>query len=142
MTQPVVIHRAIYGSLERFIGIIIENYKGAFPFWLSPYQVGIVPIRPEHNEYAKQIQDRLEALGLRVEADYADKNMNEKIKTFKTFKDPYIVVVGDKEAEEETVSVTVRGQKEQIHGLSLDRFCEICKELDASKAQELTVSAN
>ena len=137
MTMPVVIHRAIYGSLERFIGIIIENYKGAFPFWLSPYQVGIVPIKPEHNAYAKELEDALTAAGIRVEADYADKNMNEKIKTFKTLKDPYIIVVGDKEAESRTVSVTVRGQKEQLHGVSADRFVEVCRSLNDTKAQDL-----
>ncbi|MBR6380106.1 MAG: threonine--tRNA ligase [Lachnospiraceae bacterium] len=137
MTMPVVIHRAIYGSLERFIGIIIENYKGAFPFWLSPYQVDIVPIKPEHNAYAKELEDALTAAGIRVEADYADKNMNEKIKTFKTLKDPYIIVVGDKEAESRTVSVTVRGQKEQLHGVSADRFVEVCRSLNDTKAQDL-----
>ncbi|MCR5476874.1 MAG: threonine--tRNA ligase [Lachnospiraceae bacterium] len=137
MTMPVVIHRAIYGSLERFIGIIIENYKGAFPFWLSPYQVGIVPIKPEHNAYAKELEDALTAAGIRVEADYADKNMNEKIKTFKTLKDPYIIVVGDKEAESRTVSVTVRGQKEQLHGVPADRFVEVCRSLNDTKAQDL-----
>ncbi|MCR5802347.1 MAG: threonine--tRNA ligase [Lachnospiraceae bacterium] len=137
MTQPVVIHRAIYGSLERFIGIITENYKGAFPFWLSPYQVGIVPIKPEHNEYAKSVADKLEALGIRVEADYADKNMNEKIKFFRTMKDPYILVIGDKEAQDGTVSVTVRGQKEQLHGVKADAFCAACAKMDREKSQEL-----
>ena len=67
--QPVVIHRAIFGSFERFMGIIIENYKGAFPFWLSPYQVAVVPIRPEHNDYAKKIVDMLEAHDIRIEVD-------------------------------------------------------------------------
>ena len=120
--QPVVIHRAIFGSFERFIGILIENYKGDFPFWISPYQVAIVPIRTEHNEYAKEIEDALFEMGIRVEANYDDKNMNEKIKGFKLMKDPYIIVVGDKEKEERTVSITVRGQKQQMHGVPLDTF--------------------
>ena len=125
--MPVVIHRAIYGSLERFIGIIIEHCKGAFPFWLSPYQVGVVPIRVEHNAYAEEVADLLADAGVRVEADFADKNMNEKIKFYKTMKDPYIVVIGDKEVENRTVAVTVRGQKEQLHDLPLDDFIALCK---------------
>ncbi len=137
MTQPVVIHRAIYGSLERFIGIIIENFKGAFPFWLSPYQVGIVPIREEHNAYAKEIEAALQKIGIRVEADYADKNMNEKVKNYKLMKDPYIVVVGDQEASSRTVSVTVRGQKEQLRNLDLDKFIELCKKQNEERSIEL-----
>ena len=109
MKQPVVLHRAIFGSFERFFGIITENFKGAFPFWLSPYQVGIVPILPEHNEYAKEVADLLDKEGIRVEANYSDNNMNSKIKTFKNFKDPYIIVIGDKEVAERTVSINIRG---------------------------------
>ncbi|MCR5754983.1 MAG: threonine--tRNA ligase [Acetatifactor sp.] len=137
MVQPVVIHRAIYGSLERFIGIITENFKGAFPFWLNPYQVGVVPIRVEHNAYAEKVVDALKAAGVRVEVDYADRNMNEKIKNYKVLRDPYIVVVGDKEAEEGTVAVTVRGEKEQIHNLKLEKFVEICQQLNRTHARDL-----
>ena len=135
--EPVVIHRAIFGSFERFIGILIENYKGEFPFWISPYQVAIVPIRTEHNEYAKEIEDALYDMGIRVEANYDDKNMNEKIKAFKLMKDPYIIVVGDKEKEERTVSITVRGQKQQMHGVPLDTFYKMVKKLQDTKAGEL-----
>ncbi len=135
--EPVVLHRAIYGSFERFIGIIIENFKGAFPFWLSPYQVAVVPIRTEHNDYAREVVDRLTRAGIRVEVDYADKNMNEKIKFFKTMKDPYIVVVGDREAAEGTVAVTVRGQKEQLHGVPLDTFVRMCETMNRNRQLEL-----
>ncbi len=135
--EPVVIHRAIFGSLERFIGILIENYKGDFPFWLSPYQVAIVPIRVEHNAYAKRVEEKLTAAGIRVEADYADKNMNEKIKFFKTMKDPYILVIGDREKEDGTVAVTIRGQKTQIHDLPVDRFVEECVRMNHERSQEL-----
>ena len=124
--RPVMIHRAIFGSFERFIGILIENFKGAFPFWMSPYQVGIVPIRPEHNEYAKQVEKTLRKAGIRVEADYSDENMKTKIKGFKKFKEPYILILGDKEAEENTVSVNVRGNK-QMNGVPLDTFVQLCK---------------
>ncbi len=135
--EPVVIHRAIYGSIERFIGIIIENFKGAFPFWLSPYQVGIVPIRTEHNAYAKKIATMLQALGIRYEVDYADKNMNEKIKAYKKMKEPYIIVVGDKEAETNTVSITVRGVKRQLHNVPLSTFLDMCQTMNEDHRLEL-----
>lgn len=135
--QPVLIHRAIFGSMERFIGILIENFKGSFPFWVSPYQVGIVPIRTSHNAYAEKIQEELRSMGIRVEADYADKNMNEKIKRFRTLRDPYTLVIGDKEVENGTVSVTVRGQKEQIHDLPLADFCAMCRKLQMEHLKDL-----
>ena len=138
--MPVVIHRAIYGSLERFIGIIIENFKGEFPFWLNPYQVAIVPIRVEHNEYARKVEEVLTAAGIRVETDYADKNMKTKIKEFKQRKDPYILVLGDREAEENTVSVNIRGAGKQIQGVPLDRFVAICKKLNESRSLDLDVT--
>lgn len=135
--QPVLIHRAIFGSMERFIGILIENFKGSFPFWVSPYQVGIVPIQTSHNAYAEKIQEELRSMGIRVEADYADKNMNEKIKRFRTLRDPYTLVIGDKEVENGTVSVTVRGQKQQIHDLPLADFCAMCRKLQMEHLKDL-----
>ena len=137
MKQPVVIHRAIFGSLERFIGILVEHFKGAFPFWMSPYQVAVVPIRVEHNDYARKVADALLRMGIRVEADYADKNMNEKIKFFRTMKDPYILVIGDKEVETETVSITVRGQKQQLHDVSLDTLYKMVAKMNEEHALEL-----
>ena len=137
---PVMIHRAIFGSFERFIGIIIENFKGSFPFWMSPYQVGIVPIRPEHNEYALKVQKALRAAGIRAEADLADKNMKEKIKAFHNWHDPYIVVVGDREAEENTVSVTLRGNK-KMNGVPMEKFIEICRKMNLEHSLELVEKA-
>ncbi len=137
--RPVMIHRAIFGSFERFIGILIENFKGAFPFWLSPVQVGIVPIRIENNEYARQVANKLSEAGIRIEVDYADKNMNEKIKTYKKYKDPYILVLGAKEAETGTVSLNIRGQKEQVHGLPLEAFIEMCNRMNREHSKELEV---
>ncbi|WP_352398520.1 threonine--tRNA ligase [[Clostridium] aminophilum] len=135
--MPVVLHRAIYGSLERFLGIIIENFKGMFPFWLNPYQVAVVPIREEHNEYAKKVVKALEDAGIRVEADYSDNNMKTKIKGFKNYKDPYILVLGDKEAEENTVSVNIRGNNKQVHDIPLTTFVEVCKRLNREHTLEL-----
>jgi len=135
--QPVVLHRAIFGSMERFIGVLIENFKGAFPFWLSPVQVGIVPIRPEHNDYAKKVAQKLFKSRVRFEVDYADKNMREKIKGFKHYKDPYILVLGDKEAEENTVSINVRGTNEQLKDVPLDTFIEMCRTMNEERSLEL-----
>ena len=134
---PVVLHRAIFGSLERFIGILIENFKGAFPFWLSPYQVGIVPIHEEHNEYAKKVTDKLVSNRIRIEADYSDKNMKEKIKYFKTYKTPYTIVLGDKEAENETVSINMRGSNKQINNVPLKDFIEMCNYMNREHTLDL-----
>ena len=141
MEMPVVIHRALYGSLERFIGIAIEHFKGAFPFWMNPYQVAVVPIRVENNDYAREVADRLIRAGIRVEADYADKNMNEKIKTYKKYKDPYILVLGNKEAETGTVSVTIRGAKDQLHGVPVDAFIAMCEKMNREHSLELMTNA-
>ena len=135
--MPVVIHRAIYGSLERFIGIIIENFKGSFPFWLSPEQVGIVPIREEHNDYGKEVYDALTEIGVRAEADYSDKNMKEKIKVYKNYKNPYILVLGDREKEERTVSINMRGSNKQINNVPLEAFLKACEKMQKEHSLEL-----
>jgi len=134
--RPVMIHRAIFGSFERFIGILIENFKGAFPFWLSPYQVGIVPIRESHNVYAKFVADMLRKHGVRVEADYTDDNMKNKIKAFKKYKEPYILVLGDSEKDNNTVSVNIRGNK-QIKDVPLDTFIKMCEYMNREHTLEL-----
>ncbi|MBR5090558.1 MAG: threonine--tRNA ligase, partial [Ruminiclostridium sp.] len=134
--QPVMIHRAIFGSFERFIGVITEHFKGLYPFWLNPYQVGIVPIRTEHNEYAQKVFDLLRKNGIRTEIDLADDNMNNKIKKFKAYKDPYIVVVGDNEAAENTVSVNIRGNK-KLNNVPLDKFVEMCVKMNEEKPLEI-----
>ena len=137
LKQPVMIHRAIFGSFERFIGILIENFKGAFPFWLSPIQVSIVPIRDEHNEYAKKVENALRDHRIRVETDYSDKNMMNKIKNYKKSKTPYIVVIGDKEVAEGTVSLNVRGSNKQVNDVPLDKFIEMCERMEREKPLEL-----
>ena len=138
--RPVMIHRAIFGSFERFVGIMTENFKGLFPFWLCPYQVGIVPILPEHNDYAKEVLSALKDAGIRAEADFAFRNMKEKIKGFHNMKDPYIVIVGDREAAERTVSATIRGNK-KMNGVPLDRFIEICRQMNREHSLELITEA-
>ena len=138
--RPVMIHRAIFGSFERFIGILTENFKGLFPFWMCPYQVGIVPILPEHNDYAKEVLQTLRSAGIRAEADYAYRNMKEKIKGFHAMKDPYIVIVGDKEIADRTVSVTIRGNK-KMNGVPLNKFVDICRKMNLEHSLELIDSA-
>ena len=132
-----MIHRAIFGSIERFIGILIENYKGAFPFWLSPLQVGVVPIREEHNDYAAEVMELMRRKGIRAEGDLSDKNMKVKIKTFKNYKDPYIIVLGDKEKEERTVSINLRGSNRQIQNVPLDKFLAVCEKMNEEHCNEL-----
>ena len=135
--RPVMVHRAIFGSFERFIGILIENFKGAFPFWLSPVQVGVVPIKPEHHDYAAKVCSLLRENGIRFETDMTDKNMKEKIKYYKNYRVPYVLVLGGQEAEAETVSINIRGNK-QLHGVPLDTFIAMCRKMNKEHSLELT----
>ena len=111
--KPVMLHRAILGSLERFIGILIENCAGAFPMWLAPVQVVIAPISEDSNEYGLQVKEKLEAAGLRVETDFRNEKINYKIREHSLQKIPYIAVVGRKEAEEGTIALRQFGSKNQ-----------------------------
>ena len=134
--RPVMIHRAIFGSFERFMGILIENFKGQFPFWCSPYQVGIVPIMPAHNEYAKEVLHVLRKAGIRVEIDESDRNMRDKMKQFHNARDPFILILGDKEMENRTVSITARGNK-KLNDVPLDEFVAMCRKLNEEHSLEL-----
>ena len=104
-TQPIMIHRAILGSVERFIGTLIEHYGGAFPMWLSPTQVAIIPIREEHRDFAGQVKENLQNQGLRVIIDDRKESLNKRIREATVTKTPYTFIVGDKELEAKTVSV-------------------------------------
>jgi threonyl-tRNA synthetase len=121
--QPVMVHRALFGSIERFFGVLIEHYAGAFPMWLAPVQVGLVPISEKHLEYANSVKARLEAAGLRVELDARNEKMNAKIREFTMQKVPFVLVMGDKEAASEAVSVRTRGKGDE-GSVSLDAFLE------------------
>lgn len=111
--QPVMVHRALFGSVERFFGVLIEHYAGAFPLWLAPVQVALVPIAERHNGYGKQIEQQLKDQGLRVELDSRNEKMNAKIRDLTMQKVPYILVFGDKEQSAGAVSVRVRGKGDQ-----------------------------
>jgi threonyl-tRNA synthetase len=121
--QPVMVHRALFGSIERFFGVLIEHYAGAFPMWLAPVQVGLVPISEKHLEYAARVKERLEAAGIRVELDARNEKMNAKIREFTLQKVPFVLVMGDKEAASEAVSVRTRGKGDE-GSVSLDSFVE------------------
>src|SRR5205807_1237955 len=103
--QPVMVHRALYGSVERFFGVLIEHYAGAFPVWLSPVQAVMIPIAERHAEYANNVAAQLKAAGVRVEVDARNEKMNAKIREHALQKVPFLLVVGDKEAESGRVNV-------------------------------------
>ncbi len=134
--QPVMVHRALFGSVERFFGVLIEHYAGAFPLWLAPVQVGLVPIAERHHDYARQVQSALEAVGLRVELDVRNEKMNAKIRDFASQKVPYVLVMGDKEAESQSVSVRTRGKGDQ-GSMPLADFLSRASVLLASRSTEL-----
>ena len=106
--QPYMIHRALLGSLERFMGVLIEHYSGAFPVWLAPVQAEVIPIAERHNEYAQQVAARLTEAGLRAHADMRNERMNAKIRDAQLQKVPYMLVVGDREAASEAAAVRLR----------------------------------
>ena len=124
---PVMLHRAILGSLERFIGILIEQYAGTFPLWLAPVQVIVMDIADRHADYATQIMKNLENQGIRVKIDLRNEKIGFKIREHSMQRIPYQVIIGDKELEEQTI--TVRTQKgEDLGSLSIDKFVEKIKQ--------------
>jgi threonyl-tRNA synthetase len=135
--QPVMVHRALFGSVERFFGVLIEHYAGAFPFWLAPVQVGLVPISSEkHIAYAESVKAALEAVGIRVELDARNEKMNAKIRDFGLQKVPFILILGDKESASSSVSVRTRGKGDQ-GGVTLDAFLTRAKKLQDEHAMGL-----
>ena len=134
--QPVMVHRALFGSVERFFGVLIEHYAGAFPLWLAPVQIGLVPISEKHLAYASKLETELKAAGLRVETDARNEKMNAKIRDFAKQKTPYILVFGDKEESSGSVSVRTRGKGDQ-GSMPLAAFIAKAKDLVVSQSTEL-----
>jgi threonyl-tRNA synthetase len=134
--QPVMVHRALYGSVERFFGVLIEHYAGAFPVWLSPVQAVMIPIAERHVEYANQVAAKLKEAGVRVEVDARNEKMNAKIREHALQKVPFLLVVGDKEAEAGKVNVRTRG-KEKTEDMPTAEFVERIKKLIAEKSPTL-----
>ena len=112
--RPVMIHRVAYGSIERFIGILIEHFAGAFPTWLAPVQAVIIPVSEAHKEYAYEVQKQLDAAGVRVKVDDRNEKMGYRIRENQLQKVPYMLVVGDKEIADGAVAV--RARKENLEG--------------------------
>jgi threonyl-tRNA synthetase len=107
--RPIMLHRALFGSIERFFGVLIEHYAGAFPTWLSPEQVRVLPVALAHDAYAQQVVAQMKAAGLRVDIDHADEQLGKRIRNAKTSKVPYVLVVGDDDVAHGTVGVNPRG---------------------------------
>ena len=130
--RPIMIHRVVFGSIERFIGILIEHYAGKFPVWLSPVQVKILPVSDKSMDYAKQVETQLKAAGLRVETDMRNEKIGYKIREAQLEKLPYMLIIGDKEKEEGTVSVRMR-EKGDIGAMALADFAARVKKENDEK---------
>ncbi|MFA6393074.1 MAG: threonine--tRNA ligase [Candidatus Paceibacterota bacterium] len=120
--RPVVIHRAISGSIERFMGVMIEHFAGAFPLWLSPVQVTILPISEHQKEYADSIYALLKEADIRVELDDSNESLGKRIRNAKMSKVPYVIVIGDKERDAKVI--TVEGRIEKLEGITVESFLE------------------
>jgi threonyl-tRNA synthetase len=122
--RPIMIHRALFGSIERFFGVLVEHYAGAFPAWLSPEQVRVLPVRSDHHAYAARLVDRLQAEGYRSSLAEADEPLGARIRKAKLEKLPYILVVGDADVAAGTVGVNARGSEQPERDVHMDRFVE------------------
>jgi threonyl-tRNA synthetase len=134
--RPIMIHRAPFGSMERFVGILIEHFNGAFPLWLAPVQVVVIPITDKHLDYAQQVAEELKAAGMRVEVDASSSRMNAKIREAQLQKVPYMLVVGDKEVAANSVAVRTRNNEDR-GAIPLAEFKQQTTELIALKSMVL-----
>jgi threonyl-tRNA synthetase len=130
--RPYMVHRALLGSIERFFGILVEHYAGAFPVWLSPVQAVVIPIVDRHVPYAESVAQRLRAVGLRVEVDDSSDRMGAKIRKAQVEKVPYMLIVGDREIEAQQVNLRLRNE-EVLGALSVDAFIELAEESVATR---------
>ncbi|HJR39854.1 MAG TPA: threonine--tRNA ligase, partial [Nocardioidaceae bacterium] len=117
--RPVMIHRALFGSIERFVGVLTEHYAGAFPPWLAPVQVVAIPIAERHNDYLQKVAAQLRDRGIRVEVDESDDRMQKKIRNAQVQKVPFMLIAGDRDVEDGAVSFRYRNG-EQDNGVSVD----------------------
>ena len=131
--RPVVLHKAMIGSLERFMGVLIEHFAGAFPVWLAPIQAVIIPIADRHFEYAEKIRKQLSEVGIRVEVNDRKERMNLKVREAQLQKIPYMLIVGDREEEDHAVSVRLRSN-EDLGSLPVDEALEIIREAVANSS--------
>lgn len=133
--RPYVVHRALLGSIERFFGVLIEHYGGAFPLWLAPVQGVVIPVAPPFNGYAQEITSLLKDRDFRVEADLSDQRMNAKIRQAQNRKIPYMFIVGEKEEEQKTISIRPRKGKQQ-QGIAQDELITLLKTIEDNKEVE------
>jgi threonyl-tRNA synthetase len=122
--EPIMIHRALFGSVERFFAVLVEHYAGAFPAWLAPVQVRVLGVRDDHQAYVDRIRDRLKAEGFRADADDASDKLGARIRKAKMEKIPYVLVVGDDDVDAGTVGVNKRGSEQPERGVAVDEFVE------------------
>jgi threonyl-tRNA synthetase len=134
--RPYMIHRALMGSLERFFGVLIEHFGGAFPMWIAPEQVAVIPVAEQFNDYAKKVYADLKECDLRVTVELSDERLNAKIRDCQTRKIPYMLVVGQKEVDEGTVSIRLRDGR-QLPAMKVEEFAAYALEKAGSRSLEL-----
>jgi threonyl-tRNA synthetase len=131
--RPYMIHRALFGSIERFFGVLIEHFGGAFPVWIAPEQIAVIPVAETFNEYAQKTAAGLKLRDLRVTAELSDDRLNAKIRDCQTRKIPYMLVVGQPEADEGTVSIRLRDGR-QLPAMKAEQFASYIHEKIESKS--------
>ncbi|HEY8412637.1 MAG TPA: threonine--tRNA ligase, partial [Pyrinomonadaceae bacterium] len=131
--RPLMIHRALFGSMERFFGVLIEHYAGAFPMWLAPVQVAVLPITDRINDYAEAVARELRDAGFRVDANLRSEKIGAKIRDAQLQKVPFMLVLGDREMEQKAVAVRERSRGD-IGAMSLEEFKEMARKLVETRA--------
>ena len=134
--RPYMVHRALLGSLERFFGVLIEHFGGAFPVWIAPEQIAVIPVAETFNDYAKKVAEELKSLDLRICLELSDERLNAKIRDCQNRKIPYMLVVGEREAGGGTVSIRLRDGR-QLEAMKVGDFAEYINKKIVSKDLEL-----
>ena len=138
--RPIMLHRALFGSIERFFGVLIEHYAGAFPSWLSPEQVRVLPVALAHDEYAQSVVAQLKKAGFRVDIDHADEQLGKRIRNAKTSKVPYVLVVGDDDVAHQSVGVNPRGGEVERDVSVVDFIARLAAEVTEGQLGDIDVS--
>ena len=138
--RPIMLHRALFGSIERFFGVLIEHYAGAFPSWLSPEQVRVLPVALAHDEYAQSVVTQLKKAGFRVDIDHADEQLGKRIRNAKTSKVPYVLVVGDDDVAHQSVGVNPRGGEVERDVSVVDFIARLTAEVAEGQLGDIDVS--
>ena len=133
--RPIMVHRALMGSLERFFGILIEHYAGIFPLWLAPVQVKILTIAERHNDYARSVAESMRSEMIRVDVDFENEKIGYKIRNATIMKVPYLIIIGDKEVTEKKITIRKR-TGENIGPFTVDEFIEMLQEIINKKSLE------